>query len=144
MLEYCYLDHKQQTSVTFLSNCIHVHSRKCICKGRLQNVVSSSRGLSVSIRASHHYYFIVRPCGVCNALFVQEQMFHDDVIKWKHFPSYWQFLPGEFPAQWPVTRSFDIFFDLHPNKRLSKCEAGDLRRHRAHCHVIVMSVENPL
>ena len=28
--------------------------------------------------------------------------------------------PGEFPAQRPVTRSFDIFFDLHPNKRLSK------------------------
>ena len=29
-------------------------------------------------------------------------------------------IPGEFPAQRPVTRSFDIFFDLHPNKRLSK------------------------
>ena len=29
-------------------------------------------------------------------------------------------VPGEFPAQRPVTRSFDIFFDLHPNKRLSK------------------------
>ena len=27
---------------------------------------------------------------------------------------------GEFPAQRPVTRSFDFFFDLHPNKRLSK------------------------
>ena len=29
-------------------------------------------------------------------------------------------VPGEFPAQNPVTRSFDVFFDLHPNKRLSK------------------------
>ena len=29
-------------------------------------------------------------------------------------------VPGEFPAQRPVTRSFDIFFDLCPNKRLSK------------------------
>ena len=28
--------------------------------------------------------------------------------------------PGEFPAQWPVTRSFDVFFDLGLNKRLSK------------------------
>ena len=28
--------------------------------------------------------------------------------------------PGEFPAQRPVTRSFDVFFDQHPNKRLSK------------------------
>ena len=25
---------------------------------------------------------------------------------------------GEFPAQRPVTRSFDIFLDLHLNKRL--------------------------
>ena len=27
---------------------------------------------------------------------------------------------GEFLAQKPVTRSFDVFFDLRPNKRLSK------------------------
>ena len=29
-------------------------------------------------------------------------------------------VPGEFPAQRPVTRSFDVFFDLRSNKRLSK------------------------
>ena len=28
--------------------------------------------------------------------------------------------PGEFPAQRPVPRSFDVFFDLSLNKRLSK------------------------
>ena len=27
---------------------------------------------------------------------------------------------GEFPAERPVTRTFDVFFDLHLNKRLSK------------------------
>ena len=27
---------------------------------------------------------------------------------------------GEFPVQRPVTQSFDVFFDLRPNKRLSK------------------------
>ena len=27
---------------------------------------------------------------------------------------------GVFPAQWPVTRGFDDFFDLRLNKRLSK------------------------
>ena len=31
---------------------------------------------------------------------------------------------GEFPAQRPVTRSFDVFFDLRPNKRLSKQSWG--------------------
>ena len=29
-------------------------------------------------------------------------------------------VPGEFPTQRPVTRSFDVFFDLRLNKRLSK------------------------
>ena len=32
--------------------------------------------------------------------------------------------PGEFPTQRPVTRSFDIFFDLRLNKRLSKQPRG--------------------
>ena len=32
--------------------------------------------------------------------------------------------PGEFPAQRPVTRSFDVFFDLRMNKRLSKQSWG--------------------
>ena len=44
---------------------------------------------------------------------------------------------GEFPAQRPVTRSFDVFFDLRLNKRLSKHSWGwwfetpwhPLRRH---------------
>ena len=38
---------------------------------------------------------------------------HDDVIKWKHFH-----------AQRPVTRSFDVFFDLRLNKWLSKQSWG--------------------
>ena len=31
---------------------------------------------------------------------------------------------GEFPAQRPVTQTFDVFVDLHPNKRLSKQSWG--------------------
>ena len=31
---------------------------------------------------------------------------------------------GEFPTQRPVTRSFDVFFDLRVNKRLSKQSLG--------------------
>ena len=40
---------------------------------------------------------------------------------------------GEFPSKRPVTRSFDVFFDMCLPKRL-----GDLRRHRAHYDVTVM------
>ena len=32
--------------------------------------------------------------------------------------------PGEFPTQRPVTRSFDVLFDLRLNKRLSKQSRG--------------------
>ena len=52
-------------------------------------------------------------------------------------------LCGEFTGhrwiprtQRPVTRSFDVFFDLRQNKRLSK--QSWLRRHRAHYDVTVM------
>ena len=51
--------------------------------------------------------------------------YHDDIIKWKHFPRNWPFVqgihrPGDFPTQRPVMWSFDVFFDLRLNKRLSK------------------------
>ena len=45
--------------------------------------------------------------------------YHDDVIKWKHFPRYWPFV-----HQRPVTRSFDVCFDLRLNKRLNKQSWG--------------------
>ena len=50
--------------------------------------------------------------------------------------------PGEFPAQRPVTQSFDVFFDLRPNKWLSKQPRGDLRRYRDHYDVSVMIKES--
>ena len=51
---------------------------------------------------------------------------HDGVIKWKHFPCYWDFVRGIH--QWPVNcphkgrvmRSFDVFFDMHLKKQSSK------------------------
>ena len=50
-------------------------------------------------------------------------------------------VPGEFPAERPVTRSFDVFFDTCRNKPLrNNREAGDFRRHCAHYDVNVMSV----
>ena len=33
-------------------------------------------------------------------------------------------VPGEFPTQRPVTRSFDVYFDLRPNNRWSKQSLG--------------------
>ena len=49
---------------------------------------------------------------------------------------------GEFPAQRPVTRDFDVFFDLRLIKWLSKHSRGWWFEtlYRAHYDVIVMAV----
>ena len=55
---------------------------------------------------------------------------HGDVIKWKLFTALLAIcaenspVPGEFPAQKPMTRNFDGFFDLRPNKLFSKQSWG--------------------
>ena len=56
---------------------------------------------------------------------LKQKQNHDDVIKWKHF-CVTGHLCGEFtgPAQRPVTWSYDVFFDLRLNERLSK-QSGD-------------------
>ena len=46
---------------------------------------------------------------------------------------------GEFPLQRPVTRSFDVFFDLHLWKNGS-INNRDLRQHRVHYDVIEMKI----
>ena len=72
---------------------------------------------------------------------------HDDVIKWKHFPRYWPFVRGihrppvNSLLTEPVTRSFDVFFDLIIDW-VNNRDAGDFRGHDAHCDVIVMTLKS--
>ena len=71
---------------------------------------------------------------------------HDDVIKWKHFPRYWPFVrrihrsPVNSPhkGQWRGALMFSLICTWI-NSWVNNPEAGDLRRHRAHCDVSVMS-----
>ena len=70
---------------------------------------------------------------------------HDDIIKWKHFPRYWPFVRGihrspvnsPHKGQWHGALMF-IWSSPWINGWVNNCEAGDLRRYRAHCDVIVM------
>ena len=71
---------------------------------------------------------------------------HDDVIKWKHFPRYWPFVRGihrspvnsPHNGQWRGALMFSLIC-APINGWVNNGEAGDLRRHRAHCDVIVMT-----
>ena len=70
---------------------------------------------------------------------------HDDVIKWKHFPRYWPFVRGihrspvnsPHKGQWRGALIFSLIC-ARINCWVNNREAGDLRRHQAHCDVIVM------
>ena len=71
---------------------------------------------------------------------------HDDVIKWKRFPRYWPFVRGihrspvnsPHKGQWRGALMFALI-RVWINGWVNNREAGDLRRHRAHYDVIVMS-----
>ena len=83
---------------------------------------------SSTIAGRWHFKRALDPCKLVNQIYTTP--LHGDVIKWKHFPCYWPFVRGihrspvNLPAQRPVTRSFDVFFDLRLNKRLSKQSWG--------------------
>ena len=68
---------------------------------------------------------------------------HDDVIKWKHFLRYWPFgrIIHWSPLNFPHKAS-DAVICACINSWVNNREAGDLRRHRAHYDVTVMSSEN--
>ena len=73
---------------------------------------------------------------------------HDDVIKWKHFPRYLPFVRGihrspvnpPHKGQWRGALMFTLIC-ARINGWVNNCEAGDLRRNRAHYDVIVMVLD---
>ena len=74
-----------------------------------------------------------------------EILYHDDVIKWKHFPCYWPFVRGihrrpvnsPHKGQWRGALIFSLIC-ARINSWVNNREVCDLRRHRAHYDVIVM------
>ena len=76
------------------------------------------------------------------------RVYHDDVIKRKHFPRYWPFVKGihrspvnsPHKGQWRGALIFSLIC-AWINGGVNHREAGDLRRHRAHYDVTVMVVE---
>ena len=74
-------------------------------------------------------------------------IYHDDVIKWKHFPRYWPFVRGIHRSpvnslhkgQWGGCMMFSLICAWINSWVNNRREAGDLRRYRAHYDVIVMN-----
>ena len=73
--------------------------------------------------------------------------YHDGVIKWKHFPPYWPFVPGIHRSpvnspqkgQWRGALKFSLI-STWTNGWVNNRDAGDLRRHWAHYVITVMHI----
>ena len=102
------------------------------------------------VLARCNVYWIL--CTVVQWWLHEMETFHDDVIKWTHFPRYWPFVRGIHRSQvnsphkdqWPGALMFSLIF-VWINNWVNNREAGDLRRHRSHYDVTVMfRVTGPL
>ena len=71
--------------------------------------------------------------------------YHDDIIKWKHFPCYWPFVWGihwspvnsPHKGQWRRALMFSLIYTW-TNGWVNNQDAGDLRCHHAHYDLTVM------
>ena len=141
MLDYSYLERLRYISVQCERKYNNFHLRNWIWKtlsaNRVPFLTDSLRHFFIGSLRYHCLIFI--RC----AMHAHSQ--HDDVIKWKHFPRNRPFVRGIHrspvnPAQGPV-RGALIFswICVWINGWVYNCEAGDLRRYRAHYDAIVMN-----
>ena len=98
------------------------------------------------ILKSSTWYIYLRTCCCLSS-------FHDDVIRWKHFPRYWPFVREIHRSLVDSTHKGPsrgaLMFSLisaWTKSCTNNREAGDLRRHRAHYVVTVMGItkQNPV
>ena len=94
---------------------------------------------------SHYVYNPYPSVGRFWEMCVRAEWHHDDVIKWKYFPRYCQFVRGihrspvnsPHKGQWRGALMFTLIC-ARINVWVNNRKAGDLRRNRVHYDVIVM------
>ena len=122
--------------------------RPCLLRGHWLenwNVTGYSFGLHC-LRPICRVFFSVMAVSFVSHRGQQLSCSHDDVIKCKHFPRYWPFVQGIPGHQWiPRTKGqrrralMFYLFCAWINGGINNREAGDLRCHRTHHGVTVMS-----
>ena len=134
---------------------ISIGSDNGLALNRQQAIIWSSDDLV-------HWHIYASPCDLNELtygytlinphhIFSYLQQFHDDIIKWKHFPRYWTFVQGIHPSQvnsphkgqWPGALIFSLICAL--NKWLSKQLWGwwfemPSRSLWCHCNVVTISL----
>ena len=139
---------------TSLTKYIVINSLACIQHATKRCVTCGSHSQSWSARETPHHFKDQRSVQITTTfrythghhILFHQPSNHDDVIKWIF--SVLQAIcagnspvTGEFPAQRPVTQSFDVFLICASiNVWVNNREAGDWRRHCAHCDVTAMEL----
>ena len=112
-------------------------------------MVKYSTSNDMQLKGLQHQNAIHKDALLVTTIFAIDMVvpFHDDVIKWKHFPRYWPFVrwihrsPVNSPhkGQWRGAFMFSFIY-AWINAWVNNREAVDLRRHRAHNDVTVMHI----
>ena len=122
---------------------------KCLCKHRDAQIVYSEMIVAAWLKTTLLFFFYIRPIaprgdcksGVFLSVSGRVGFLSSCYLNWVEHITWWPHqmeifsallaicagnspVPGEFPAQRPVTRSFDVFLDLRLKKRLSKQSWG--------------------
>ena len=124
------------TSCEFIMNDLHNHN-----KAKHNKTVCIFLGIYCSWGFYMPLYYKALSCQIVEWI----RNYHDDVIKWKHFPRNCPFVretrrsPGNFPhkGQWRGALMFSLIYTWI-NDWVNNREAGDLRRQHGHYDVIVM------
>ena len=104
------------------------------------NMVMGNYVCVLILRRQHHVFS-------SRNLMQRWNLFQDDFIKRKHYPRYWPFvrrihrsqaIPRTKKGQWRGALMFSLIC-VWINSWIHNREAGDLRYHRTHCHVRVMT-----
>ena len=111
----------------------------------LMNCVQNWLSCNCKVNMSGIFAYIHLHTGSVAADCFRSWSFHDDVIKWKHFPRYWPFVQGihrspvnsPHKGQWRGALMFSLMC-AWINGWIINREAGDLRHYCAHYDVIVM------
>ena len=123
----------------FKRPCLKVKVVTILCDGKvISGYAVSSSTIHLSVNRVKNVTLATTAQSQCR--YSIRSIFDDDVITCKHFARYWPFVrgihrspvkllalcegnpsvTGEFPSQRPMTRSFDLFSDLHLNKQLGE------------------------
>ena len=133
IISFCVMSYSKYHIISFLS--YEKKSRIPFTISCVDHVMSKSHHI---MSYNTHWCY---PSSLLILIFV----YHDDVIKWKHFPRYWSFMRGihrspwnsPHKGQWRGALMFSLIY-TRINGWVNNSEAGDLRRHRAHYNVTVM------